>query len=106
MTAGGGEAVDLETLLREADFVSLHTPLTDETRGMIGAEQLALMKPSAMLINTARGGLVDEAALAAALTDGSIAAAGLDVFERAATRRQPADRSGQRDPEQPPGVVH
>ena len=80
--AAGGEATDLETLLREADFVSLHTPLTDETRGMIGAEQLALMKPSSMLINTARGGLVDEAALAAALTDGTIAAAGLDVFEQ------------------------
>ena len=82
VAAAGGEAVDLDTLLGEADFVSLHTPLTDETRGMIGAEQLALMKPSAMLINTARGGLVDEAALAAALTDGTIAAAGLDVFEQ------------------------
>ena len=107
VAAAGGEATDLQTLLREADFVSLHTPLTDETRGMIGAEQLALMKPGAMLINTARGGLVDEAALAAALADGAIAAAGVDVFEtRAAARRQPADRSGQRDPEQPPGVVH
>ena len=82
VAAAGGEATDLQTLLREADFVSLHTPLTDETRGMIGAEQLALMKPGAMLINTARGGLVDEAALAAALTDGTIAAAGVDVFER------------------------
>ena len=78
VATAGGEAVDLDTLLGEADFVSLHTPLTDETRGMIGAEQLALMKPSAMLINTARGGLVDEAAL----TDGTIAAAGLDVFEQ------------------------
>ena len=63
VTAAGSEATDLETLLREADFVSVHTPLTEETCGMIGAEQLALMKPSAMLINTARGGLVDEAAL-------------------------------------------
>ena len=77
VAAAGGEAVDLGTLLREADFMSLHTPLTDETRGMIGAEQLAVMKPSAILINTARGGLVDEAALA----EGTIAAAGLDVFE-------------------------
>ena len=88
VAAAGGEATDLQTLLREADFVSLHTPLTDETRGLIGAEQLALMKPSAMLINTARGGLVDEAALAAALADGTIAAAGVDVFE---TEPLPAD---------------
>ena len=88
VVAVGGEAVDLETLLREADFVSLHTPLTDETRGMIGAEQLALMKSTAILINTSRGAVVDEAALAAALADGTISAAGLDVFE---TEPLPAD---------------
>ena len=81
VAAAGGEAVDLETLLREADFVSLHTPLTAETTGMIGADQLALMKSSAILINTSRGAVVDEPALAAALADGTIAAAGLDVFE-------------------------
>ena len=88
VAAAGGEAADLDTLLREADFVSLHTPLTDQTRGMIGAEQLALMKSSAILINTSRGAAVDEAALAAALADGTIAAAGLDVFE---TEPLPAD---------------
>ncbi len=82
VAAAGGEAADLETLLREADYVSLHTPLTDETRGMIGAEQLALMKSGAILINTSRGAVVDEAALATALADGTIAAAGLDVFDR------------------------
>ena len=81
VAAAGGEAVDLETLLRESDFVSLHTPLTDQTRGMIGAAQLALMKSSAVLVNTSRGAVVDETALAAALADGTIAAAGLDVFE-------------------------
>ena len=81
VAAAGGVASDLDTLLRESDFVSLHTPLTEETRQMIGAAQLRLMKPTAILINTARGGLVDQDALAAALADGTIAAAGLDVFE-------------------------
>ena len=81
IAAAGGVASDLDTLLRESDFVSLHTPLTEETRQMIGAAQLRLMKPMAILINTARGGLVDQDALAAALADGTIAAAGLDVFE-------------------------
>ena len=81
IAVAGGVASDLETLLREADFVSLHTPLTAETRQMIGAAQLRLMKPTAILINTARGGLVDQDALAAALAGGTIAAAGLDVFE-------------------------
>ena len=81
IAAAGGVASDLDTLLRESDFVSLHTPLTGETRQLIGAAQLRLMKPTAILINTARGGLVDQDALAAALADGTIAAAGLDVFE-------------------------
>ena len=81
VAAAGAEAAGLDTLLRESDFVSLHTPLTDGTRAMIGAEQLALMKSTAILINTSRGAVVDEAALAAALADGTIAAAGLDVFE-------------------------
>lgn len=74
--------VDLNTLLAESDFVSLHTPLTPETHGLIGAEELARMKPSAILINTARGPVVDQEALVAALHEGRIAAAGLDVFER------------------------
>lgn len=73
--------VDLETGLREADVVSLHTPLTDETRHLINAERLAMMKPTAILVNTARGAVVDEAALTEALRERRIAAAGLDVFE-------------------------
>lgn len=73
--------VDKETLLRQSDFVSLHVPLTPETRHLIGAAELALMKPTAVLINTARGPVVDEVALADALERKTIWAAGLDVFE-------------------------
>jgi glycerate dehydrogenase len=72
--------VDLETIFRESDFVSLHCPLTSENEKMVNPERLALMKPTAFLINTARGPLVDEAALAAALSTGQIAGAGLDVL--------------------------
>jgi glyoxylate reductase len=74
--------VELDEGLREADVVSIHTPLTPDTRGLIGAPQLALMRPSAVLINTARGPIVDEAALAAALRERRLFGAGLDVFER------------------------
>ena len=73
---------ELDELLAEADFVSVHTGLSEATRHLIGAEQLARMKPTAVLVNTARGPIVDEAALAAALRAGELGAAGLDVFER------------------------
>ena len=77
----GIELVDLQTLFREADFVSVNAPLAPETEKIVNRAHLALMKPSAFLINTARGGLVDEAALYEALAAGRIAGAGLDVFE-------------------------
>jgi len=80
-SALGLEFVDKETLLRDSDFVSIHVPLVAETRKLIGAAELALMKPTAILVNTARGPVVDEAALAEALERSVIAAAGLDVFE-------------------------
>lgn len=73
--------VPLDDLLREADFVSLHTPLTSETRRFIGARELALMKPSALLVNTARGGVVDQDALVEALRAGTIGGAALDVTD-------------------------
>ena len=75
------EFVDLETLLRESDVVSLHVPQTAQTIGLIGEKELALMKPTALLINTARGPVVDTAALAEALKKGTIAGAGVDVFD-------------------------
>ncbi len=78
----GIELVTLPDLLDEADVVSVHTPLTDETRRLIGAKELALMKPTAYLVNAARGGVVDEAALAQALEGGKLAGAALDVFEQ------------------------
>lgn len=80
-SAEGAEVVDLESLLRQSDVVSVHVPLLPGTRGLIGAEQLAMMKPGAVLVNASRGGIVDEPALVAALRDGPLAAAGLDVFE-------------------------
>ncbi len=72
--------VSLEDLLRQADFVSIHCPLTEKTRGLIGARELALMKPDAYLLNTARGGIVDEDALYDALKNQRIAGAALDCF--------------------------
>ena len=77
----GARFVDFEALLAESDFVSLHVPLTPDTRHLIGAAQLEKMKPSAILINTARGAIVDQAALCDALRAHRIGGAGLDVFE-------------------------
>ncbi|MGH7546916.1 MAG: 2-hydroxyacid dehydrogenase [Gemmatimonadales bacterium] len=79
---GAEQKRSAEQVLREADFVSLHCPATPETRHLINAQRLALMKPTAFLINTARGDIVDEAALVAALKDHRIAGAALDVFEK------------------------
>jgi glyoxylate reductase len=77
-----GRRVDyLETLLGEADVVSVHLPLTPDTRGLLDGERLASMKPGAILINTARGAIVDQEAVADALREGHLGAAGLDVFE-------------------------
>ncbi|MFF3371694.1 2-hydroxyacid dehydrogenase [Streptomyces sp. NPDC002680] len=75
-------SVDLPTLLAESDVVSLHVPLTEETRHLISARELAAMKPTATLVSTSRGGVVDEEALLLALREGRLHSAGLDVFER------------------------
>ena len=77
----GAKYVPLENLLSRSDFISLHTPLTNETLRLIGAKELSMMKPTAILINTARGQIVDQDALVQALKSGTIAGAGLDVFE-------------------------
>jgi lactate dehydrogenase-like 2-hydroxyacid dehydrogenase len=77
----GARYVGLERLLKEADFVSLNLPYMPESHHLIGAKQLALMKPTAVIVNAARGGVIDDAALVRALKERRIAAAGLDVFE-------------------------
>jgi D-3-phosphoglycerate dehydrogenase len=84
----GVRLVDMETLFRESDFLTVNCPLSDATRGLVDARLIGLMKPSAYLINTARGPIIDERALCDALTSGRIAGAGLDVFEEEPT---PAD---------------
>ena len=76
----GVELVDFDTLVRDSDVLSVHVPLTDSTRGCIGEQQLRQMKPGARVINVARGGIIDEAALARALADGHVAGAAIDVF--------------------------
>jgi len=76
------ELVDVKQLLRESDFITLHLPLTPQTRGMIGARELALCKPSVRIINCARGGLIDEEALVKAIKEKKIAGAAIDVFEK------------------------
>lgn len=77
----GARRVELDELMERADVISVHTPSTPETHHLIGAEQLALAKPSAVLVNTARGSVVDGHAVAAALSEGRLGGAGLDVFE-------------------------
>ena len=72
---------ELDALLSESDFVTIHLPLTEQTRGLLGRERLERLKPGAVVVNTARGGILDEDALADALRSGQVSAAGLDVFE-------------------------
>jgi glyoxylate reductase len=81
----GARYLELDDLLKTADFISIHTPLTPETTHLIGAQELRKMKPQAVLVNTSRGPVVDEAALADALADRRIFAAGLDVYEEEPT---------------------
>ena len=81
--------MELNELLEWSDIVSVHSPLTERTRGLIGRNELQLMKPSALIINVARGGIIDEAALAEALDNGWIAAAALDVFSVEPLRESP-----------------
>ena len=98
-TADGVELLELDELLRRADILSLHVPLTPETRHMIGARELALLAPGSLVINIGRGGLVDEDALVAALHSGHIAGAALDVTEiEPLPLEQPAARRPERDP--------
>lgn len=78
--ANGAQAVDLDTIFKESDFISLHLPLTPDTKHIVNAVSLAMMKPTAYIINTARGGLIDEAALLAAIRAGKLRGAGLDVL--------------------------
>jgi phosphoglycerate dehydrogenase-like enzyme len=85
----GVRLVPLDELLREADFVSIHCPLTDGTRNLIGAREIGLMKPTAYLVNTARGGIVDEDALYDALAGGRLGGAALDVFAEEPVTRPP-----------------
>jgi phosphoglycerate dehydrogenase-like enzyme len=78
----GATVVERDALFREADVLTIHLVLSPRTRGLVGAHELALMKPTALLVNTSRGPIVDEAALAAALREGTIAGAGVDVYDR------------------------
>lgn len=82
ITEMGIQYCKLDTLMRQSDIVSLHVPMTAETHHLINADRIAMMKPTAVLINTARGNVVDIEALAKALTDGKIAGAGIDVYEK------------------------
>ena len=100
----GVRMVSLEELMAESDFISVHLPKTPETVGLIGADELALARPGLVLVNAARGGIVDEAALYDALKTGSIGAAGLDVFAAGAVHRLAAVRAGERRGHPAPGA--
>jgi D-3-phosphoglycerate dehydrogenase len=89
-TAPGVEFVELDRLLAESDVLSIHLLLNDETRGFLSAERIARLRPGVLLVNTARGAVVDEGAMLAALASGRIGHAGLDVFE---TEPLPADHA-------------
>lgn len=78
----GGKYVDLETILKNSDYITIHVPMLPQTKGMIGAKELLMMKPTAVLVNTSRGAVVDEAALVKALGEKKIAGACLDVYEQ------------------------
>lgn len=78
----GTELVDLPTLLSRSDVITVHAPLTDGTRGLLGAEEFAAMKPGSLVVNVSRGGIIDEGALAESIRSGHLAGAGLDTFER------------------------
>ena len=82
-------AMELKEMLEWCDILSVHSPLNERTRGLVGSEQLAKMKPSAIIINVARGGIIDETALAEALDSGKVAAAALDVFSVEPLRESP-----------------
>jgi D-3-phosphoglycerate dehydrogenase len=82
MLQKGVQSLDLDTLFRESDILSLHAPLTAETKHIVNAERLSSMKPTSIIINTARGPLIDTVALAQALSDGVVAGAGIDVYEK------------------------
>ena len=79
--AAGGTRVEKDELFRQSDFVSVHLVLSERSRGLVGARELALMKPTASIVNTSRGPIIDGVALAAALKTGKIASAGLDVYD-------------------------
>ena len=102
----GVRLVDLDTLLAESDFMSVHLPRTPETLGLIGDAELHKVRPHLVLVNAARGGIVDEDALYAALKEGRVAAAGLDVFAKRAVHRQPAVRARERRRHPAPRRLH
>ena len=81
--------MDLESILKNSDIVTLHVPLTEETKGLIGEKELKSMKKTAILVNTSRGGVIDEFALYKALKEGGIAGAGIDVLENEPVEKHP-----------------